>query len=50
MDGIEVWIRLFLKDQQSGLIFVRSSYAFAFPGIFAISKCFIPKMPTGIQR
>ncbi len=50
MDGIEVWIRLFLKGQQSGLIFVRSGYAFTFPGIFAICKCFIPKMPAGIQR
>ena len=37
MDGIEVRIGLFLKDQQSSLIFVRSGYAFAFPGILAIS-------------
>ena len=50
MDCIEVRIGLFLKDQQSGLIFVRSGYTFAFPGIFAISKCFIPKMPASFQR
>jgi hypothetical protein len=34
----EARIGLFLKDQQSGLIFVRSGYAFVFPGIFAISS------------
>ena len=50
MDGIEVGIGLFLKDQQSCLIFVRSGYAFAVLGILAISKCFIPKMPTGFQH
>jgi len=50
MDGIEVSIGLFLKDQQSSLIFVRSGYAFAFPGILAIGKCFIPKIPAGFQR
>ena len=46
MNCIEVRIELFLKDQQSCLIFARSGYAVVFPGIFAISKCFIPKMPT----
>jgi len=47
---IEARIGLVLKDQQSSLIFVRSGYAFVFPGIFAIIRYFILKMPTSFQR
>jgi hypothetical protein len=51
VDGLEPGVAFFSSPfANSSKEIIISGYAFAFPGIFPISKCFISKMSTGIQR